>query len=205
VIAALTERDGDFAEAVADAGRLLRCAGHVFPATTALVDLLARVEGGEIRGQVAVAQTDEPIQAVFLEPADPPACAGAVDAIMRADHVVLGPGSLFTSLIATLLVPDVRHALQRTDARKILVCNSRMQKGETEGLDAAAHVGAVLAQMGPDALDVVIAQTPGMGSDAVTLDRAALQHYAVDVVEADVVKPSGVHDPERLAAVLADL
>lgn len=205
VIAALTERSGDFAEAVAEAGRLLRCAGRVFPATTALVDLLARVEGGEIRGQVAVARSQELIQAVFLEPSKPPACAGAVEAIMAADQVVLGPGSLFTSLIATLLVPGIREALQRTSARRILVCNSRMQKGETDGLDAAAHVGAVMAQVGPDSLDAVVVQTPEVGSDPVTLDRDALRHYAVEVIEADVVKPSGEHDPGRLARVLSRL
>lgn len=205
VIAALTERNGDFAEAVAEAGRLLRCAGRVFPATTALVDLRARVEGAEIHGQVAVGQTEAPIQAVFLAPADPVACEGAVDAIMAADQVVLGPGSLFTSLIATLLVPGIRDALQGTTARRILVCNSRMQKGETEGLDAAAHVGAVMAQVGPDALDAVVVHTPIFGADSVALDGDALRHYAIDVVEADVVDPSGVHDPDRLARVLARL
>jgi uncharacterized cofD-like protein len=205
VIAALTERTGDFAEAVAEAGRVLDCSGRVFPATTALVDLHARVEGKEIRGQVAVAQSREPIQAVFLAPPDPPACADAVTAIMDADQIVLGPGSLFTSLIATLLVPGIREALRNTTARKVLVCNSRMQKGETGGLDAASHVGAVLAQVGPDALDVVIVQSPEIESDPVVLDRDALEHYAVDVVEADVVRPSGNHEPERLAAVLSTL
>jgi len=205
VIAALAERNGDFAGAVADAGRLLRCHGRVFPATTSLVDLLARVEGGQIRGQVAVAQTQDPIQAIFLEPADPPACSGAVDAITEADQVILGPGSLFTSLVATLLVPGIAEALRGTQARRILVCNSRMQKGETEGLDAASHVGAVLAQVGPDALDAVIVQAPELPSDPVPVERAALEYFGIDVIEADVVKPSGVHDPERLAEVLAPL
>lgn len=205
VIAALTERTGDFAEAVAEAGSVLDCVGRVYPATTALVDLRARVEGGEIHGQVAVAQTQEPIQAVFLEPADPPACRSAVEAIMRADQIVLGPGSLFTSLIATLLVPGIRDALQRTGARRIFVCNSRMQKGETGELDAAAHVGAVMAQVGPDAVDVIVVQSPEVGSDPVGIDREALEHYSVEVVEADVVKPNGVHDPERLAQVLRHL
>ena len=205
VIAALTEKTGDFAEAVAEAGKLLHCAGHVFPATTALVDMRAQVEGGEIHGQVAVAQTQQPIQAVFLEPHDPPACDGAVQAIMEADQILLGPGRLFTSLIATLLVPGIREAIQSTSARRIFVCNSRMQKGETEGLDASSHVGAVMAQVGPDAVDIMVVQSPETDSDPVVVDREALAHYAVDVVEADVVRPSGAHDPERLAEVLRRL
>ena len=205
VIAALTERTGDFAEAVAEAGRVLECDGRVYPATTSLVDLRARVEGGEIHGQVAVAQSEEPIQAVFLEPPDPPACEAAVEAILTADQVVLGPGSLFTSLIAALLVPGIKDALQRTEARRIFVCNSRMQKGETGGLGAASHVGALMAQVGPDAIDVMIVQSPEVGSDPVAIEREALEHYSVDVIAADVVKPNGVHDPERLAAVLRKL
>jgi uncharacterized cofD-like protein len=105
IIAALTEMTGDFAAAVETAGEILGAGGRVFPATTALVQMGARVEGGEISGQVAVAQTPTPIQAVYLEPPDPPAHPGAVEAIRGADQVVLGPGSLFTSLIATLLSP----------------------------------------------------------------------------------------------------
>ena len=202
VIAALTDVTGDFADAVRQAGSLIGVEGRVFPATTALVELGARVEGGEIEGQVAVAQTKAPIHHVFLTPADPPACSGAVDAIMAADQVVLGPGSLFTSLIATLLVPGIRAALQETDALRVFVCNNRQQKGETEGLNASAHVEALQAHAGRDCVDAVVVQVPEISTDGVHVDRDALGSLGVRLVEADTCVASGVHDPAKLAEVL---
>lgn len=205
VIAALTEQTGDFAAAVEAAGRLLSARGHVFPATTEHVDLRARVDGGVVKGQVAVAQSRAPIQAVYLKPPDPLAYAPAVDAIADADQVVLGPGSLFTSLIATLLVPDVARALRETHARRVFVCNSRMQKGETEGLPASAHVEAVLAHAGPYSLDAVVVQSPVVAADGVVVDDDALAFSKIEVVRADVARADGGHEPRRLADVLAGL
>ena len=203
IIAALTEMTGDFAEAVAAAGRMLGCEGRVYPSTSEVVALMAQVRGGVVRGQVSVAQTKDPIQALFLEPSSPRADPGAVRAILEADQVVLGPGSLFTSLIATILVPGVKKALRETGARRVFVCNARMQKGETEGLDAAAHVESLLAHAGADAVDVVVVQAPALPVDGV--DVSSLKSAGLRVVEADVATESGAHDPERLAAVLASL
>lgn len=205
VIAALTEITGSFDQAVHEAGALIGVAGRVFPATTSLVELGARVEGGEIEGQVAVAQTHAPIQAVYLTPSDPPACVGAVEAILSADQIVLGPGSLFTSLIATLLVPGIRTALLESTARRVFVCNNREQKGETEGLNASAHVGALLAHAGADSIDTVVVQVPEIAVDGVGVDTEALDFMNLEVIEADTCSASGLHDPEKLAKVLAPL
>lgn len=203
VIAALTEMTGDFAEAVAAAGRMLGCEGRVHPATNEMVTLMAQVRSGVVRGQVAVAETKDPIQALFLEPRSPRANPAAVAAILDADQVVLGPGSLFTSLIATLLVPGVRKALQDTTAQRVFVCNARMQKGETEGLDAAAHVESLLAHAGARTVDVVVVQSPVVPVDGVEL--TSVKSSGLRVVEADVASESGAHDPERLAGVLSSL
>lgn len=203
LIAALTEMTGDFAAAVARAGELVGARGSVHPATTELVDMRALVDGDVVRGQVAVAQAEGPIQAVYLEPPRPVAHEPAVRAICAADQVVLGPGSLFTSLIATLLVPGIRHAVRETGAKRILVVNSRAQKGETSGLDGTAHVKAVLAHTGPGYLDAVVVQRPVLGDEGVPYDRAELEALGVEVWEADVASPDGPHDPERLAAALA--
>lgn len=203
VIAALTEMKGDFAEAVATAGRILGCEGRVHPATNEMVTLMAQVRSGVVRGQVAVAQSKDPIQALFLEPRAPRANRAAVDAILDAGQVVLGPGSLFTSLIATILVPGIRKALQETSAQRVFVCNARMQKGETEGLDAAAHVESLLAHAGARTVDVVVVQSPVVPVDGVAIE--SLKGLGTRVVEADVSSESGAHDPERLASVLASL
>lgn len=205
MIAAMTEMNGDFAAAVHAAGRALEAVGSVHPATTALVGLMARVGGGEVKGQVAVAQSKSPIQAVYLEPANPPANPAAVKAIMEADQVVMGPGSLFTSLIATLLVPGIRKALQDTSAKRIFVCNSRMQKGETEGLGAADHVQALLAHAGAFSVDSILVQSPEVEADGVEVDRAALEFLNVEVLEADVATRDGIHVPEALADALRSL
>lgn len=204
VIAALTDVTGDFADAVARAGALIGVNGRVFPATTALVELGARVEGGEIEGQVAVAQTKAPIQRVYLMPEDPPACGGAVDAIRDADQVILGPGSLFTSLIATVLVPGIRDALLTSDARRIFVCNSRQQKGETEGLNVSQHIDALVAHVG-GAVDTVLVQVPQLVTDGVEVDGSAYEFHDIEIVEADTCSSSGVHDPIALAKTLSSL
>ena len=205
VIAALTNELGDFGAAVAMAGRLIGARGSVYPATTGLVELGARVEGGAVEGQVAVAQTKAPIERVYLTPEDPAAYQPAVDAILHADQVVLGPGSLFTSLIATLLVPGIRDALQRTDAHKVFVCNNRMQKGETEGMHASAHLEALRAHAGERCVDAVIVQKPVIPTDGVEIDSDEFGASDVRIVPGDVSRPDGTHDPQRLAEALRTL
>jgi 2-phospho-L-lactate transferase/gluconeogenesis factor (CofD/UPF0052 family) len=133
--------------------------GRVLPATTERVALRARVEGREVRGQVAVARTAAAIQGVYLDPPAPAVVPAAAEAIELADQVLLGPGSLFTSLLATLAVPGIRGALVATRARRVFVCNTRMQDGETQGLDAAANVGALLAHPGAGTVSLLFTTT----------------------------------------------
>lgn len=204
VIAALAEMRGDFAAAVAEAGAMLGSRGNVFPATTQLVELSALVEGGVVQGQVAVAQTTTPIHSVHLMPPDPIAYPESVDAIMTADQVVIGPGSLFTSLIATLLVPGIREALGATKARRVFVCNGRVQRGETEGMDAAQHVEALLFHASPGSVDAVVFQSP-VPPDGVGTGTRPWRWPDIEVVEADVWRREGGHDPTRLAKVLTSL
>lgn len=205
VIAALTELRGGFGQAVEAAGRLLSVRGRVYPATTALVTLRARVQGGVLEGQVAVGETTAPIETVSLEPVDVPAYPPAVQAILEADQVVLGPGSLYTSLIATVLVPGIDAALRGTSARRIFVCNTRMQPGETGGLDAVAHVGALLDHCGGGCIDAAVVQSPVLAGDGVSLDPAAWPWPEVELVEADVAAPDEGHDPKRLSMTLSAL
>ncbi|HET7483670.1 MAG TPA: gluconeogenesis factor YvcK family protein [Actinomycetota bacterium] len=203
VIAALSEQLGDFARAVARAGELLGARGRVFPATTELVELAARTPGGEVEGQVAVAQTSAPIERVYLSPADPVAHGPAVDAILAADQIVLGPGSLFTSLIATLLVPGISDAVRSAPGYRVFVGNNRQQKGETEGMSAAEHLAALMRHVGR-AVDAMVIQEP-VGPDGVAIDAAEIAEMGVRVVTADVTAADGTHDPERLAGALSTL
>lgn len=205
LIAGLAELRKDFGAAVAEVGQMLASTGHVYPATTDLVRLSAVVEGGVVDGQVAVAQTRAPIRSVHLKPSSPNAYPDAVHAILDADQIVIGPGSLFTSVIATLLVPGVAQALAGSDAGKVFVCNSRQQQGETESLDASDHMGALLAHAGPDAIDTAIVQHPPLSDGGVVYDPGSWGFPEIDVVPADVATEAGAHDPERLAGILRDL
>lgn len=203
VIAALTEMRG-FSDAVDEAGRIVGARGDVRPATPERVRLVAVADEGVVSGQVAVARTTSRIRSVHLDPPDPPADEGALARIAAADQVVLGPGSLFTSIIATLLVPGIRRAVAEARATTIFVCNTRAQAGETERFGVVEHVGALLRELGEGAIDSVIVQSPPVEAD-MQVEGASWDVPGVKLIEADVATPDGRHDPVRLARVLRSL
>jgi uncharacterized cofD-like protein len=198
VIAGLAGATGDFELALTEAGRALGAAGRVIPATREPVILKAVVQspdgnGLSIEGQVNVAQAVG-ITGVSLVPPDPEPPAAALEALAAADQVVIGPGSLFTSILAVVAVPALTAALAETGARKVYVCNLRQQEPETSGYDVADHVAA-LAAHGLD-VDVVLCH-----SGALPLGSLGVPH-----VERALARPDGLaHDPVRLAAALVDL
>jgi uncharacterized cofD-like protein len=204
IIAGLAGETGDFGLAVEKAGRMLEAEGSVFPATTELVGLSALVEGGVVDGQVAVATTTNPIRSVHLRPSSPVAYPKAVYAILDADQVVVGPGSLFTSVIATVLVPGINKALSDTRAHRVFVCNARQQTGETGGFDATAHLRALLAHAGWGSIDTVVVQDPVLDG-GVAFDPGDAAALGLAFVPADVAGDDGAHDPDKLAKVLASL
>ncbi len=213
LLVALAERSGgDFVAALDAAGRLLDCAGRVLPSTTEPVHLRARVAGRDVGGQVAVATADRPIERMWLDPPAPAACAEAVAAVGAAELVVLGPGSLFTSVLANLLVPDFGAAVAGSGARIVCVANLGSQPGETAELDLDAHLETLRRHVPGLRLDVVVVHdgpVPDTGGRRLgpTLRRAG----AGRVVGADLAARNGggavtwAHDPERLAAALAPL
>ena len=193
VIAGLTSATGDFAAALQEAGRLVGSVGRVLPATSGPVVLVAESDTGSVSGQVAVAEAGR-ISAVALDPANAPSPWDAVDAIIGADQVVLGPGSLFTSVLPACLPKEIMKALRRTRAQRVYVCNVAAVERETQGFDAAAHVGALHAH--------------GIEVDVVLADATALALGEVDarVVTAHLAAGDGLsHDPKDLATALSDL
>lgn len=193
VIAGLAESTGDFDVALAEAGRLVGAVGRVIPATREAVVLKAEAAGRAVEGQVNV-QNAGRISGVSLVPADAVPPPAALEAIAAADQIVVGPGSLFTSVLAVVAVGAIADALTTTRATKVYVCNLREQIPETQGYDVADHVDALLAH--GLAVDVVVAQT---GAPSRRECRAR-------VVEGPVADDDlTAHDPERLAAVLRQL
>lgn len=215
ILAGLTEVVGDPVQALAALGGLLGVPGTVLPMSRVPLTIEADVSGLEsdprvvrrIRGQVAVATTPGQVRRVWLDPANPPAAVEAVDAMRDADMVVLGPGSWFTSVIPHLLVPELYVALQAATGHKVLVLNLAAEPGETAGFSAERHLH-VLSQHAPDfAVDSVVVDAAAVyaPSERATLERAAAR-FGATVEYADVaVAGACVHDPVKLAAVLAKL
>lgn len=213
VLAGLTEVLGDPVLALDELGRVLDVAGRVLPMSPVALDIEADVSGLEedprvsrvIRGQVAVATTPGKVRRVRLRPADPPATESAVRAIERADLVVLGPGSWFSSVLPHVLVPDLFAALAATAARKVLVLNLGPEPGETAGFSAERHLH-VLSQHAPGfRVHHVVVDSASVppGSERDHLARAAAL-FGADVVYADVASDTlRTHDPAKLADVVA--
>ncbi len=179
--------------ALDEAGRLLGARGRVLPATTEPVVLKAKSDSGHVDGQVAVAATDH-IRRVSLVPTDPKAPSEALTALREADQIVLGPGSLFTSVLAAIAVPEIREGINRSSAQRVYVCNLRQQVPETEEFDVAMHVAALAAH--GVAVDIVVCDTTGM----------ALGATGIEVLDTPLARPNGLaHDPAKLASVLSDL
>jgi uncharacterized cofD-like protein len=193
LLAALTEVTGDFLEACEELARLLGldpASRRVLPATVDPVALRATAAGGVVEGQVAITQATG-IERLTLVPADAAVPKEAVDAIFTADQIVLGPGSLYTSVLAAALPGAIAGALGDTAAQVVYVCNLRAELAETRGYDVADHVAA-LAAHGID-VDVVLHQSGGL----------APGDLHTTAVAADLARPNGLaHDPDKLAAAL---
>jgi uncharacterized cofD-like protein len=212
MLAGLSEVLADPVAALDELGRVLGVKGRVLPMCPIGLQIEADVAGLEsdprmsrvIRGQVAIATTVGKVRRVRLLPVDPPATRQAVDAIMAADLVVLGPGSWFTSVIPHLLVPQLAAALKATQARRALVLNLAAEPGETAGFSVERHIH-VLAQHAPDfTVHDIIVDTDRVPTER---ERDQLSRTAnilnAEVEFAEVARPgTPLHDPARLAAAL---
>jgi uncharacterized cofD-like protein len=217
ILAALTEVTGSFDEAVREASRVLKVNGRVIPGTLEHVRLWAeREDGSEACGETLIASGVGACRRVWLDP-EPAAHPDARAAIADADLILLGPGSLFTSVLPHLAVGDIAEAVQTARGLCVYVCNIMTQPGETDGLDAVTHLDRVL-ELVPGAVDVVVvhdgALEPGalahyraQGQEPVIADITALAARGVRVVAADIAEDDQVvrHAPEPLADILVPL
>jgi len=158
IMAAMVDIEGSFEGGVRVLSRLLNIQGKVVPPTLADCHICAELEDGSVReGEVNVRGLDKPrIRRLYLKPESPPAFKEAVEDIVNADIVAIGPGSLFTSVISNLLVPGVRDALAETKALKVYVCNIVTQPGQTDGFSASDHLKAVIEYAGEGVLDYAL-------------------------------------------------
>lgn len=162
-ISALTEITGSFEDAVVESGKVLGIQGQVLPSTLHNVKLVADMKlpnlNREVRveGESHIPTMPGKVQRVWLEPNSPPGFPQSIRAILNADLIILGPGSLYTSILPNLLVPDITEAVRSSRAFKVFVCNLATQPGETDGYDCEDHITAIEAHAGRGIFDIVVA------------------------------------------------
>jgi uncharacterized cofD-like protein len=195
ILAAMASASGDFVSGVEEACRALRTLGRVLPATRAPVVLKAQTAAGEIVGQVRVTKSEE-IATVSLVPPDALAPSAVLEAIAAADQIVLGPGSLLTSVLAACVVPGIRDALHAARATRVYVANLREQLPETAGFDVSRLLCSLRRHDVP--VDVVLADPAALAIGAFPED--------VGLVVADLAATGfSEHDPQLLGAELSRL
>ena len=216
-ISAMAEVTGSFDRAIVESGRVLAVQGRVLPSTlcnvTLTADLRAEPVGvSRVAGESSITEACGAIERVYLEPNDVPAYPGAVRALLEADLIVAGPGSLCTSVLPNLLVQDVARAVTASRARKVYVCNVATQRGETDGYNTVDHVTMLETHLGAgffpvvlanDNLDVDFDAPPGVDLVPVAFPPGA----AYRVITRDLVDRARPwrHDSDKLARALLNL
>ncbi len=224
-LSAMTAITGSFETALLESSRVLAVRGRVIPSTLAQVTLRADVRlptndsgNGEgekwyhIRGESAITATRGHVQRIYLEPEDAPAYPEAIRAILDADLIVAGPGSLYTSVLPNLLVRDLTHAVAAAPGRKVYVCNVATELGETQGYDVDAHVRALWQYVGPDLFRIVLANNtfigpapPGIGVQWVRPPDRPPREYRLILGDLVDRQYPWRHDPIKLAQALMEL
>jgi uncharacterized cofD-like protein len=215
-ISALSDITGSFEEAVAESGRVLSVNGRVLPSTLHNVRLVADVRlpymVNEVRveGESRIPEIAGRVRRVWLEPNDAPAFPPVIRALLNADMIVVGPGSLFTSLLPNLLVRDVLAAVRNSRALKLFVCNIATQPGETESFSCYDHVRALEEHVGEDLFDIVLCNDnyeDNLSSESHWVEadeksRSDVRLYTADLVDSEY---PWRHDSLKLAHVVMEL
>jgi uncharacterized cofD-like protein len=218
-LTAMTAITGDFEKAIAASSKVLAVQGRVLPSTLSNMQLWAELaDGRRIEGESNISEANGQIVRIGCQPPNPPALPRAIQAIREADYIIIGPGSLFTSIIPNLLVPGIREAIAQSNAPRVYVCNIMTQPGETTGFSVSDHIATLDRVTGAPVFDAVLTQrrSPSalvlqryaqMGSQPVLIDREAIRRQGRRTILANVMDENGGtgivrHDSQRLAQAL---
>lgn len=220
LIAALTSITGDFVKGVREMSHILNVHGEVLPAADQSIVLGAVMSDGSIvEGESRIPMANKKIKRVFLKPDVIQPLPESVKAIREADLITLGPGSLYTSVIPNLLVPELAGEISRSAARKVYVCNVMTQKGETDGFSASDHIRVINQHIGHPFIDTIIVNNQPIAPDIlrryaaedaepVSVDRKRLEAQGIDVISAPLIKMAGGvirHNEAAVAYLLMSL
>lgn len=215
-ITALTKVTGNFDRAIKESSKVLAIRGHVIPSSLSKVSLVAEFEdGGVVEGETNITRRRKKIRSLKLKPENCEATREALDAIDNADLIILGPGSLYTSVLPNLLISDIRKRILETTAYKIYVVNVMTQPGETVHMSASDHVRVLTSQISPQIMDCAIVNTADIpdsmigryeaeGAGKVTLDIERIVEMGYQVASGDVIQLEGQvrHHPDKLASLI---
>ena len=217
-LAALTHVTGDFAEAVRVSSKVLAIRGRIFPSTIANVTLEAVLKNGaKVHGETRISASKVTIRKLQLNPRRVRAVPEAVEAIRHADLILLGPGSLYTSILPNLLIPEISNALRRSKAPRVYIANLMTQPGETTGYSLSEHLNAIQRHVRGRIVDFVVANRKAVspdvarrykkeGAERVIVDLPLLKKQRVRVILDSLLEEHGVirHDSKRLARLLVE-
>lgn len=216
LIAAMQEITGDFVEGIKELSRVLAVRGRVYPAANQSLSLEALMEdGSRIVGESNITKSHKKIERVSLYPAHVKALPEAVQAIYDADLILIGPGSLYTSVIPNLLVGEIQEALKLSPAQKVYICNVMTQPGETDGYTVADHIEAIYKHLPYHLFDTVIVNTGPIptaimqkyaeeGAVPVRYEEGSLEKYHVRIIKDHIFQIDDYlrHDAKRLTAII---
>ena len=215
-LAALTHVTGDFAEAVRVSSKILAIRGQIFPSTVSNVSLVATLEDGRrVHGETSITASRKRIHRLALSPRSARPLPKAIEAIREADLILLGPGSLYTSILPNLLIPEIANAIANSKAPRVYIANLMTQPGETSGYALADHLTAIREHTSRRVIDWVVANRQhvsrevakryrAQGAEPVTVDIYSLQKLGYRVILDNLLEEHGVlrHNPAALSHLL---
>ena len=217
-ITALSKVTGDFEKAIRASSKVLAIRGRVLPSSLEKVTLVGEfTDGSAAEGETNITDQHKPLRAIRLKPKECRATPEALDAIGNADLIIMGPGSLYTSILPNLLIEEIREALLQSEAYKVFVINIMTQPGETDGFSAYDHLRTLVEHTDPRLVDAcivnvssvppaIVAKYQERGAGLVKLDLDLIREKGYRVIEGELLKADGQvrHDPEALARLIFD-
>lgn len=217
LLAAMASMTGDFYKGIKEISRVLNVRGNIYPIANHSMNLHAEMEDGTIvTGESSIPKQGKKIKRVFVSPTPVQPLPEAVDAIQSADLIVIAPGSLYTSILPNIIIPEIGHALKETKAKVTYICNVMTQEGETSGYSAGDHIQALVDHIGRDVVQSVIVHNRPIdqqvrkkyaeeNAEPVVYDIDRIKSMGVQVIEEDIIDHDKVmlrHDTAKLARLL---
>lgn len=217
-ITAMMKVTGDFEKAVKESSKVLAVRGKVIPSTLAKVMLAAEYsDGTRTIGESNIPQASSPIKRLSIRPSECQATGDAIEAIGAADIILLGPGSLYTSIMPNLLISDIHKAIVASKALKVYICNVMTQHGETDGFKASDHLKAIIAHTSPEVVthcivntgkvpDKLVDKYKGENASPVLADSNTIEKMGYKTIKGNVISTDDYvrHDPEKLSKIISE-